>query len=502
MMRSPLNTHNNGTEVYGHFSALRRVVNLACAFIILFGSTISPVFAQQAAPHIVVDPTALGPHPTLEKTQNGIDQVDIATPNGAGVSHNTFRNYNVSSNGIVLNNAPHNIQTKIGGAILGNANLNGHSAHVILNEVSGSLPSQIAGYTEVAGQQAAVILANPNGLTCNGCGFINTSRVTLTTGRPNLDAQGNVRSFYVNGGAVAFEGRGADFTAVPILDILSRSVKIAAPVNAQKVAMVLGRNQVAYGSNTPTALADDGTKKPEWALDTAAMGGLYANSIYMVVNEAGAGVRVDGTMASNAGDMHLDGQGNLVLNGQMASSGQLDSSISGTTHIGTHGAMVAQENLTLNSKGDLINSGVVAAHDGGVHLTSGSPIVNSGTIASYVGPVVVHSADRITNSGTVNAQSGRGEFQADALSNQGEIFTHDGLIVGLVHDLDNHDGTIGSVLGAVVLTGGVKDTFNNDQGKITAQSGDVTISTGQLSNNGGTIQGNGTVTATLGSYGS
>ncbi|MDY7568963.1 hypothetical protein RGV32_03770 [Pseudomonas sp. CCC4.1] len=27
-------------------------------------------------------------------------------------------------------------------------------------------------------------MANPYGITCNGCGFINTPNVTLTTGKP------------------------------------------------------------------------------------------------------------------------------------------------------------------------------------------------------------------------------------------------------------------------------------------------------------------------------
>lgn len=37
---------------------------------------------------------------------------------------------------------------------------------------------------EVAGDKAQVIVANASGITCNNCGFINTDRVTLTTGKP------------------------------------------------------------------------------------------------------------------------------------------------------------------------------------------------------------------------------------------------------------------------------------------------------------------------------
>jgi filamentous hemagglutinin family protein len=48
-----------------------------------------------------------------------------------------------------------------------------------LNEVVDGKTSNIAGWLEVVGNKAGVIIANPYGITCNGCGFINTSRVTL-----------------------------------------------------------------------------------------------------------------------------------------------------------------------------------------------------------------------------------------------------------------------------------------------------------------------------------
>ena len=64
--------------------------------------------------------------------------------------------------GLILNNATDKLQnTQLGGYIIGNANLNGRAAGLILNEVSGGSPSQLKGYTEVAGQGAHVIVANP-----------------------------------------------------------------------------------------------------------------------------------------------------------------------------------------------------------------------------------------------------------------------------------------------------------------------------------------------------
>ena len=38
-----------------------------------------------------------------------------------------------------------------------------------------------------------MILANPNGVTVNGGGFINVPRATITTGKPEVDPGGELR---------------------------------------------------------------------------------------------------------------------------------------------------------------------------------------------------------------------------------------------------------------------------------------------------------------------
>lgn len=124
--------------------------------------------------------------------------VNIATPNGAGISHNTYKDFNVGTPGAVLNNAVQGGKTQLGVDIVnGNPNLKSKSAELIINEVIGGSRSELQGKLEVFGNKANVMIANPNGITCDGCGFINAPGVTLTTGKPQFDKQGALEALEV-----------------------------------------------------------------------------------------------------------------------------------------------------------------------------------------------------------------------------------------------------------------------------------------------------------------
>ena len=148
----------------------------------LLASQVSYSYAQA----IIIDPSA--PSSTLLQpitTDNPVPVVDIATPE-SGVSLNTFTEFNVGENGLILNNSASGGLTQLGQNITGNGNLVSGPANVIVNEITGMSQSSLRGTTEVFGSEASVIIANPNGITCDGCAFLNTANSVLTTGTPQI----------------------------------------------------------------------------------------------------------------------------------------------------------------------------------------------------------------------------------------------------------------------------------------------------------------------------
>lgn len=257
----------------------RAVVYQLCALLVL--QPAHPAFAEGIA-------VATG-NTTLNQAGNGVSIVDITTPNRAGVSHNLYQDFNVGPAGVILNNATGPLtQTQLGGLIQNNPHLNGQAANLILNEVVGANASQLQGYLEVAGQQAGVVVANPNGLTCDGYGFINTPDVTLSTGKPVLDAQGQLQALDVKQGALTVGGKGLDASRQASVDLVARAVALNGALHGQTVNVIAGANRVNRQTGEVTPQACNGPA-PIIAIDSKALGGMYANTIRLVSTEQDVG---------------------------------------------------------------------------------------------------------------------------------------------------------------------------------------------------------------------
>ncbi|WP_434572508.1 filamentous hemagglutinin N-terminal domain-containing protein [Pseudomonas sp. Z3-8] len=431
-----------------------------------------PMWAQ--ADGIVVSAPGTG----LDRAGNGVPIVNIAKSNANGLSHNQFKDYNVGSNGVILNNATSRTQsTQLGGIILGNPNLNGAAATTILNEVNGGSPSQLRGYTEVAGQSAHVIVANPYGISCNGCGFINSPKVTLSTGKP-IVKNGRLDRYQVDQGSVAIEGAGLNASNVDHFEIITRSAKINAEIQARNLTIVAGRNDVNADTLNATARADDGSAKPELAIDSSALGGMYAGAIKLVGTEAGVGVKLDGKLIASGGDIQLDANGHLSM---------VDTSASGAVNVkaaslDAKGPVYAGTTLNAQTQGDLSNQQTLAARDS-ITLNAGGQLSNSGIIEAGV------------NADTTRNASGDVSLTAQSLNNNGKsIVASRNLTANVTQTLNNQAGTLSAGQTATVKAGTLD---NQNKGRVLS-SGALGVTADKLLNTQGTVSSNGNLTANVG----
>jgi filamentous hemagglutinin len=287
-------------------SILRLVLIIAVAL-----NGIIPAYAQSISIDTGASPSN---QPNLDAASNGVPILNIVAPNGAGVSHNKFTNYNVDRQGLILNNGKTLGQSQLGGIIQGNPNLrNTPNASLIINEVTSSNKTALNGFTEVYGKAADLVIANPNGITVNGGGFINVPRATLTTGVPQFSANGALSGITVDKGSIAIEALGLDATQSNILDIVTRSAQLNGYIHGKDVALNLGAQDFNYVTRTTTGKTGDAATKPTFALDSTALGGISADSIRIVGTEQGVGVRAPQKMAASSGDLMVTANGQLVL---------------------------------------------------------------------------------------------------------------------------------------------------------------------------------------------
>ncbi|TIL17027.1 hemagglutinin repeat-containing protein [Stenotrophomonas maltophilia] len=340
-------------HVPGRQSAALSPLGFALMCSLGWVSLATPALAQSDA-RIISDPNAPGrERPTMVTAPNGVPMVNITTPSAAGVSRNRYSQFDVGREGVILNNARGQVQTQLGGWVQGNPWLATGSARVILNEVNGPA-SRLNGYVEVAGQRAEVIIANPAGIQVNGGGFLNASRVTLTTGTPMFTGAGALEGYRVTGGAIQIDGEGLDTSRADYTDLITRSLKVNAGIWANQLQATLGNN-VVNADHSQASLIPANGEAPTFALDVGALGGMFANKIWLVGNEHGVGVRNAGSIGAQAGELVV------TVDGRLENTGALQS----------------LQNVRLQARGDLANAGTIAATRE-VAITTGGTLDNSG----------------------------------------------------------------------------------------------------------------------------
>ncbi|MFC5475398.1 filamentous hemagglutinin N-terminal domain-containing protein [Paraherbaspirillum soli] len=414
--------------------------------------------------------------PGIAAAANGVPVLNITGPNAAGVSHNVFTDYNVGKTGLIVNNSNAAVDTQLGGRIAGNSQLGATPAQVILNEVTGSSPSLLNGSTEIAGQAAHLIVANPNGITANGAGFINASRVTLSTGKPVFDSDGYVTALDVTQGHILIEGDGLDARGSDRLDLVSRSLKLNAALHAKQLTVMtgVGRYDVEHNSygklQAPAGAATAQGDTPAVAIDVAQLGGMYADSIYLVARKAGVGVNVAGKLQSLAGDIVISSAGDVVfaagssvasIGGMLSTQSKLLSNagkIVAQYGVHTSYGLVSNDGGSISSDADMRIGGTLDNTNGNIdarYITVFGKLDNkNGNIdARYIG------ADEVDNKngsihirvGDVNdwAYEGSGILQTKKLDNTNGVMVTEHAYVDEIVNQGGHmevNGQVGSYL--------------------------------------------------------
>ncbi|MFV7500380.1 DUF637 domain-containing protein [Acinetobacter pittii] len=278
--------------------------------------------------------------------------VNIQTPKN-GISHNIYKQFDVLAEGAVLNNSRQGATTKTVGNVAANPFLGTGEARVILNEVNSSAASRFEGNLEVAGQMADVIIANPSGINIKGGGFINANKAIFTTGKPQLNADGSIKQFTVDQGKITVSanpnskfGLGGNNNDANYVDLYARALELSAELRAKNdIQVIAGANNVSADLQDVTAKTGTGTA-PTLAVDVKALGGMYANNIYLMGTEKGLGVTNAGTIQA-VNNLVITSAGKIEHSGIISST----SKTQGLVNIQTTGTGVA---------GDINNSGTIS----------------------------------------------------------------------------------------------------------------------------------------------
>jgi filamentous hemagglutinin len=356
-----------------------RLTARLAVFVLLFGQLIAPL--AQAQQRVITDPTApMQFKPSVGISGNGTPQIDITAPSAGGISHNKFKQYDIDARGVILNNSQSTGQSIIGGQVGANPNLIGsRPATVILNEVTGSTASTLAGATEVFGQRANVIIANPNGVGCVGCSFINTGTVTLSTGVPRPDYNtGNVL-FDVTRGTVSVSGTGllaAPGQTLSGVDLVGRQISVDAPVVTNGAARLIAGAGTFNAGSGAVAIPVDGTVLAAItgpAIQSSLAGTIKAGSVLVLSRDLNLGVEMLGNVEAVNGRLTMVSAGALILK---SAESYLDMALAAAGDVTVRGNLQSASAISLSGRN------VVLAADIGIMALSTIQMSASGTFTS------------------------------------------------------------------------------------------------------------------------
>lgn len=373
------------------------------------------------AQSIVPNQGAMGPN--MDEARNGTPIVNINKPNAKGLSHNQYDMFNIDEKGVILNNSKRPVSTELAGYVMGNPNLRGAAAKTILNEVTGTGATAMNGALEVAGRKAHVIIANPNGIAVNNGTFINTSAATLTTGNPII-TDGKISGYDVKQGTVTVSGQGLDTSRTSRTDILAEAVQLNGKVWADESHVVTGKNTVSVdGSGKVTNVTKTGNSE-QVGLDVSQIGGMYANSMYLVGTNDGFGVNNKGILSAQ-NSITVDSNGKVQNSGTVVSP-DMSISAKGFTQVGKAKLYADSARISADA---FTQTGNAVTKDAPVLIARNNLAVATNTIKNTNGSVL----------------------KSEGVLQLGKTMDYNGVISGKMDTLTNVDATIEAGQQGVIL---------------------------------------------------
>ncbi|MCZ7892655.1 hemagglutinin repeat-containing protein [Agrobacterium salinitolerans] len=372
-------------------------------------TTIASSFAPASA-QVITDPTApIEFRPNVASSGNGTPTLNIVKPSSGGVSHNKLREYNIDTRGLILNNSGLGGTSIIGGKVESNPNLvGGSSAKIIVNEVTGSRRSNLNGATEVFGSKADVIVANPNGIDCMGCGFINTGRATLTTGTPIIDYNAGTVGLETRSGDITISGAGvsaADGQSPDEIRLDAKSLRIDGLIDARgRIDLKAGSNRTDGSTDKTKAIPGDPVGQ---GIVSSAAGVVRAASIAALSSDLNTGISLAGNIQALG---MLDANGALLPGAlSLVSAGQIQlvsGGVAGNADLRAAGALqiardlAAQGEISVTARDVSLLDTATVEGGRGLSIVASADIVSAAVLKSG-GAMTVEAGSNASLSGII-----------------------------------------------------------------------------------------------------
>lgn len=332
-----------------------------------------------------------------------------------------------------------------------------------MNEVTSNSTTALNGYTEVFGNKAALIIANPNGITAAGAGFINLSRLTMITGKPKV-IDGKIQDFAISPvGTIKVEGVGEEAFGMHVqgspAELVSNAIKIAGKIyidNDQQLSILSGNYKYDYEAKKVTSKSQpsgnaegssENTPQISVAIDSSALGGMYAGRIKVEATQSGMGINTAGNLIADTEDIEITADGDIAFKNAAAKRAIKVASANGDITHEDNASAFAENNISLSAKKDVALNGDFILSDK-LDISAGKDI-NSGTQLASLSTANINAGNNINiKSQFVNATDLNLKAQNN-LVNNGKIVADKDLNIAVGNNLTNNDTLIAQNKGTI-----------------------------------------------------